>query len=133
MIIPPDAGIDPRAVARASADSFAARVESVESLRLAGKVRVGYVAASFEAKGGEWRKAEEALRNIEASLPGSHEFRLDRDGSKTKVLKFRRAPSPCCPAAQPAPRAPRPAGVDAAADVSLPVSAAVAHATFVSE
>jgi hypothetical protein len=50
------------------------------------------------------------------------------------VLKFRRAPSPpCCPAAAPAPRAPRPAVGDAAADFSLPVSAAVAHATFVGE
>lgn len=125
MIIPPDSGIDPRGVARA---------ETVEALRLAGKVRVSYAAARFESKGGEWRKAEEALRNLEASLPGSYELRLDRDGSKAKVLKFRRAPSACCPAAAPAPPAPRPAGVDAAADVApMPVSAAVAHATFVSE
>lgn len=133
MIIPPDAGIGPHAVARASADASAARVETVEALRRVGKVRVSYVAASFEAKGGEWHKAEEALRNLEASLPGSYELRLDRDGSKTKVLKFRRAPSPCCPPAAPAPRAPRPTPGDAAADVSLPVSAAFAHATFVGE
>lgn len=124
MIIPPDGGIDPRVVAR---------VETVGALRLTGKAGADYVAARFEAKGGEWRKAEEALRDIEASLPGSYEFRLERDGSKVKVLKFRRGPSPCCPAA-PAPRAPRPAGVDAAAAAApLPVSAAVAHATFVGE
>jgi hypothetical protein len=123
MILPPDAGIDPRDAARAAAGAPAMRVEAVESFRLAEKVRAGYVTARFEAKGGEWRKAEEALRNL---------VRVDRNGSKTKVLKVRRAPSPCCPA--PAPRAPRPAGVDAAADdAPLPVSPAVAHATFVSE
>ncbi len=134
MIIPPDAGINPRDVARAVAGAPAVRVEMVEALRLAGKARVDYVSARFEAKGGEWHKAEEALRNIEAALPGSYELRLDRNGSKTKVLKFRRAPAPCCaPAPAPAPRAPRPTGVDAATDWPMPASAVTAHATFVSE
>ena len=124
MIIPPGSGIDPR---------VAARVEVAENLRTAEKVRVSFVAARFEAKGGEWRKVEDALRNIEGSLPGTYEFRLDLDGAKTKLLKVRRGPSPCCPRT-PAPRAPRPAGGEAAADdATLPVSAAVAHATFVSE
>lgn len=132
MIIPPDAGIDPRGAARAYAGASAVRVERVEALRLAGKARVDYVAARLEAKGGEWRKAEESLRNIEAALPGTYEFRLDSNGSKAKVLKVRRAPSPCCPPA-PAPPAPRPTGVDAAAAWPMPASAVGAHVSFVSE
>ncbi|MET0623869.1 MAG: hypothetical protein ABW250_12865 [Pyrinomonadaceae bacterium] len=134
MIIPPDAGIDPRGAARAAADAPAARVDAAENVRRAEKVRVNFVATRFEAKGGEWQKVEQALRNIEGSLPGTYEFRLDRDGVKTKVLKFRRAPSPCCaPAPAPAPRAPRPTGVDAVAAWPMPASAVGAHVTFVSE
>lgn len=132
MIIPPDGGIDPRDVARAVAGASALRAEAVESHELAEKVRVGFVAARFEVKGGEWRKAGEALRNMETTLPGSYELRLDRNGSKAKVLRVRRAPSASCPPA-PAPRAPRPAGGDAAAVWPMPASAVDAHVTFVSE
>jgi hypothetical protein len=133
MIIPPGSGIDPHAMARAAADASATRVETEQTFRLVEQVRAGYVAARLEAKGGEWRKVEEALRNVEAPPAGSYEFRLDRDGSKTKVLKVKRVGAPpCCP--PPARRAPRPAVVvDAAADAPLPVSAAAAHAMFVGE
>ncbi|HEX8353950.1 MAG TPA: hypothetical protein VF611_13675 [Pyrinomonadaceae bacterium] len=107
MIIPPDSGIDPRELARAS--ESAARVGAAHGRELAEKVRMTYVAARVNVKGSEWRMAEEALRGLEGRMPGAYEFRLERDGSKTRVLKVRRA---CCP--PPAPPAPRPAGVDAA-------------------
>jgi hypothetical protein len=98
MLIPPDAGIDPRALANTLASADVARVE-------ADGLRVAYgAAARFEARGGEWQKAtEEAVRTLNATRPVSYEFRVLRDGAKTKVLKFK-----CgnCPAA--APRAPQP-------------------------
>jgi hypothetical protein len=121
MIIPPDSGIDPRELSRLGA---------AETRRLAERARADYVAARFEGKGAEWRKADEALRSIEVTLPGSYEFRVDRDGKRTKVLKVRRGAAPCCPA--PARPAPRPAGVDAAS-IPMPATAVAALAAFVSE
>ncbi|MET0650266.1 MAG: hypothetical protein ABW208_26970 [Pyrinomonadaceae bacterium] len=107
MIIPPDSGIDPRALSNALASRDAARVEANEFRRVEAEgLRVAYVAAAarFDAKGAEWQKsAEEVLRNLNGSRPGTYEFRVVRDGAKTKVLKFKCAE---CPA--PAPRAPRP-------------------------
>jgi hypothetical protein len=122
MIIPPDSGVDPRGPARA-----AANVKAAQARRLAADVRVSYVAAGFDGKNVEWRETNEALRRLEASLPRSFELRLDRDGSKAKVLKVRRVAAPCGPC--PAPRAPRPAGVE---DAPLPVAVGALNA-FVSE
>jgi hypothetical protein len=126
MIIPPDSGVDPRALAGAYRDAAQGR-------KLAERVRASYVATRFEAKGVEWRKVEgelreEDLRAIEKTLPGSFEFRLDRDGSKTKALKVKRGTVTCC--APPAPHAPRPSGVDAAA---APLPAVASLTAFVSE
>jgi hypothetical protein len=102
MIIPPDSGIDPRVLARASA-----KVSTAQARRRAEDVRVTYTATRLDAKGGEWRKVENDLRGVESLLPGSFEFRLDHDGSKTKVLKVKRGTVTCCPL--PAPPAPLPA------------------------
>lgn len=105
MLIPPDAGIDPHSLADGLASDDAARVETGRVRVEASGLRVAYAAARFEAaKGAEWQKAtEEAVRTLDATLPASYEFRVVRDGAKTKVLKFK-----CgnCPAA--APRAPQP-------------------------
>ena len=132
MIIPPGSGVDPKVLTRAAADASAARFDAAQGVRLAEKIRVEYVNTRFEAKGAEWRRADEALRNLETSLPGSYEFRLGPDGSKTRVLKVKRgAGRPCC--APQAPSAPRPAGVDAAAVAPLPAVAVGALATFVGE
>ena len=106
MIIPPDSGVDPRALA-------AANVSAAQARRRAQDMRVTFTATRFEGKGIEWRKADEALRLLEEKIPGTYEYRLNRDGSKPKVLKVKRGTVTCCPL--PAPPAPRPAGVDAAA------------------
>ncbi|MBV8859254.1 MAG: hypothetical protein JOZ02_20140 [Acidobacteria bacterium] len=93
MLIPPDAGIDPRALAH--------------TLTSADGLRVDYSAnGRSEAKDFEWQKAtEEAVRTLNATLPASYEFRVVRDGAKTKVLRLK-----CggCPATTPrAPQQPR--------------------------
>ena len=106
MIIPPDTGIEPRALSNALGARDAARVKSNEFRRVEAEgLRVAYFAAArLDAKGAEWQKsAEEAMRNFNGSVPGAHEFRVVRDGAKTRVLKLKCAE---CPA--PAPRAPRP-------------------------
>lgn len=100
MIVPPDGGIDPRGLASALASSDVARVEA-QQLRAEAEVqRVAYVAgARFDAQSPEWQKlTEEAVRKLKGSA-GALEFRVLREGSKTKVYKFK-----CdeCPA--PAPR-----------------------------
>jgi len=128
MIIPPDGGINPHRLARAAADASGAYSGAAEERRLAEQVRMSYVQTRFNAKGGEWRKVENELRGVEKALPASFEIRLDRDGSKPKVLKVKRGTVTCCPL--PAPPAPRPAGADAAA---APVPAFVALTAFVSE
>ncbi|HEX6186269.1 MAG TPA: hypothetical protein VFZ44_20435 [Pyrinomonadaceae bacterium] len=125
MIIPPDSGIDPKGRALAKASGMYR--DAAQSRRLTEQVRLSYVATRLNAKGGEWRKVEgglreEDLRELEKTLPGSFEFQLDRDDSKTKVLKVKRGTATCCPL--PAPRAPRPASVDAAA-APLPAVAAL--------
>jgi hypothetical protein len=106
MLIPPDAGIDPHSLADTLASDDVARVEAGRLRVEADGLRVAYAAAvRFEAaKGAEWQKAtREAVRTLDATLPGAYEFRLVRDGAKTKVLRFK-----CgnCPAT--APRAPPP-------------------------
>lgn len=122
MIIPPDGGIDPRGRVRVS--ESAAQEGARQARKLASDVRVSYV-AHFDGKGAaEWRKADEALRRL-----GGYEFRIERDASKSKVLKFKGAAGACCP--RPAPRAPRTPGADVAAP--LPVSAVGALDAFVSE
>ena len=91
MIVPPDGGIDPREIASARATSEAARVEARQLRAEAEGLRVAYAAAiSFDAKGPEWQKVtEEAVRKLNGSLPGAYEFRVVRNGAKTKVLKFK--------------------------------------------
>jgi hypothetical protein len=130
MIIPPDSGIDPRGPSRVS--EMASRDGERQAFKFAADVRVAYAAARSEAKGPEWRKADEALRRLEEAMPGAYEFRLERDGSKAKLLKIKRVAAPCCPRPAPAPRAPRPAGVDAAT-APLPVPSVGVVTTFVSE
>jgi hypothetical protein len=108
MIIPPELGIDPPGAATASAGREVER----QAQRMARDVRVAYVATRVEGKGAEWVRQGEALqRRLEEGLTGAYEFRVDRDGSKRKVLKVKGA-GPCC--APSAPRAPRAAGQDAA-------------------
>lgn len=125
MIIPPDGGVDPQALARAAANVSGARRDAAQGRRVAEQVRTSFVATRFEGKGVEWRKAEGEL---EKTLPGSYEFQLDRDGSKKKVLKVRRVAGANCPT--PESCAPRPSGADAAG-AQMPAVAAVA--AFVSE
>jgi hypothetical protein len=128
MIIPPDSGVDPNGRARAS--RVAAREGERQALRVAEDVRVRFVAAGFDGKVAEWRKADEALRRLEEAAPGAYEFRLERDGSKTKVLKFKRVAAPRAP--RPAPRAPRAAGGDApVAPAAMPAVGVLS--TFVGE
>jgi hypothetical protein len=108
MLIPPDAGIDPRAVENSLASRDVARFEA-DKLRVEAEgVRVAYAsAARFEALSPEWQKVtEEAVRKLN-TLPGTYEFRVLRDGAKVKVVKFKCGD---CPATAPRqPRAPRPA------------------------
>ena len=112
MIVPPESGIDPRALANTLTSSEVARVEADRLHVEANGLRMAYATAErFEAKGAEWQKAtEEAVRKLNATLPGSYEFRVLRDGAKTRVFKFK-----CneCPATAPRlPRLPRQVAVD---------------------
>jgi hypothetical protein len=126
MIIPPDAGIDPRAVESPLTSRDVARVEA-DKLRVEAEgLRVAYFsAARFEAQGAEWQKVtEEAVRKLNA-VPGAYEFRVLRDGAKMKVLKFKCGD---CPATAPRlPRAPRPVAA------GMPLPAPFALAEWVSE
>jgi hypothetical protein len=109
MIIPPGSGIDPRALANTLTSNDVTRVEANKLRFEAEGLRVAYAAAMrSEAPSPEWQKVtEEAVRKLNGSLPGAYEFRVVRDGAKTKVLKFKCGD---CPATAPrAPRAPRPA------------------------
>jgi hypothetical protein len=128
MIIPPDSGIDPKGLARVAAGVPGVYRDLAEGRRPAAPARVSYVETRFGAQGVEWRKVENDLREAEKNLPGSFEFRLDRDGSKRRVLKVKRGTVTCCP--QPAPPAPRAAGADAAA---APAPAVAALTALVSE
>ena len=118
MIIPPDSGIEPAALAELSAATAKAREgaalkrREVEELR-----RVTFVAAGFEGRQLNIQgPAEEALRRLGEALPGGFEFRLEGDGSKSKALKvIKRAVGAGRPAAAPAPRAPRLPGAVACA------------------
>ena len=102
MIIPPDVGIDPRAVADALKSSNVTRLN-------AEGVRVAFAAgARFEARGPEWQRATaEAVRRLNGQVPGTYEFRVVRDGARaTKVLKIKCGE---CPVGAPrAPRQPQP-------------------------
>jgi hypothetical protein len=103
MIIPPDSGIEPQALARAAAGS---KLSTADARRVAEDVRVAYVATRLEGKTFEWRQSNESLRRLEESLPGAYEFRIDRDGSKRRVMRVKRVAGANCPA--PATCAPRP-------------------------
>jgi hypothetical protein len=110
MIVPPDAGIDPRSLANTLVSTEVSRAEAGKLRAEADGLRVVY-AARFDANGSEWQKAtEDAVRKLNATLPGAYEFRVVRDGAKVKVLKFKCGD---CPAGAPRlPLAPRraPAG-----------------------
>jgi hypothetical protein len=126
MIIPPDSGIDPRSLATARASSDAAR-EGSQQLRVEAEgLRVAYTDARFETQSPEWQKVtEEAVRKLNGSLPGAYQFRVLRDGAKTKVLKFKCGD---CPATAPRlPRAPRPVAA------GMPLPSTFAPAEWVSE
>jgi hypothetical protein len=117
MIIPPEAGIDPRGLVSALTSRDVARAEANQLRVEARGLRVAYdAAARFETQGPVWQKAtEEAVRKLN-TLPGNYEFRVLRDGAKVKVLKFRCGD---CPATAPRqPRAPR----QAPAPAPLPVT-----------
>jgi hypothetical protein len=105
MIVPPDKAIDPRGLAKALSSDDVARVEADKRRVEADGLRVAYAtAARFQANDPEWQKsAEEAFRKLDGSLPGAYQFRVVRDGAKTKVLKLKCGE---CPATLP--RAPRP-------------------------
>lgn len=127
MIIPPETGIDPRALANALTSSGGARVEADKFRVEAEGMRMAYAAAvRFDAKGpGLQKAAGDAVRRLNNSAPGAYEFRVGRDGAKTKVLKFKCGE---CPATAPRlPRAPRQVAVD------LPVPAPVVPAEFAGE
>lgn len=124
MIIPPDTGIEPRALSNALGARDAERLKSNEFRRVEAEgLRVAYFAAArLDAQSAEWQKsAEEAMRNFNGSVPGAYEFRVMRDGAKTRVLKLKCAE---CPA--PAPRAPRPPR-QVASSLPLPAPAAAAE------
>jgi hypothetical protein len=98
MMIPPGTGIDPQAFADAPAflDTRAlestVRVDAPKKRKAREEMRrVSFVAARFDGKNIEWRKGgDDALRRLNEALPGGYEFRLDRDGSKVRILKVRR-------------------------------------------
>ena len=122
MIIPPESGIDPKGLISALSANDAARVEANQLRFEAEGLRVAYTtAARFESKGPEWQRAtESAVRKLNASFPATYEFRVVRDGAKTKVLKFKCGD---CPATAPrAPRAPR--QLPAAAPLPAPFTSA---------
>jgi hypothetical protein len=99
MIVPPDGGIDPRGLASALAPSDVARLEAQQFRAEAQSLRVAYAAgARFDAQSPEWQRATgEAVRKLNISA-GALELRVLRDGSKTKVLKFKCGE---CPATAP--------------------------------
>jgi hypothetical protein len=104
MIIPPDSVNVPLALSNTMTSTDVARLES-DKLRVeAGGLRVAYTtSARSEVQGAEWQKAtEEAVRKLNAALPGTYEFRVVREGVKTRVLKFKCGD---CPSS--APRAPQ--------------------------
>jgi hypothetical protein len=111
MIIPPDAGIEPPARAELSAAVTKAREGAARKRRETEELRrVTFVATGFEGRQFNIHgPAEEALRRLSETLPGSFEFRLEGDGSKSKTLKVIKrtveATRPAAPA--PAPRAHR--------------------------
>ncbi|HEX7956265.1 MAG TPA: hypothetical protein VF508_04935, partial [Pyrinomonadaceae bacterium] len=91
MIIPPDAGPNPGGAARSTAAAKAAAREDVKQARAsAEEVRMTFVATGLAGKGAEWLKHEEALRRLGATLPGTFEYRVAPDGSKSKVYKVKR-------------------------------------------
>jgi hypothetical protein len=110
MIIPPGSGIDPLAFADSHAFESTVRDGALQKRKVAEELRrVAFVAARFDGKNIEWQKpGDEALRKLNETLPGTYEFRLNRDGATRKVLKGRRTGStgrPCT-----APRAPQAPG-----------------------
>ena len=112
MIIPPDGGVDPRALA----DVHAARASAQEGAALrrqaAGEVRhLAFVAARFEGDRFERQGPdEESLRRLRETLPGPLGLRLDSEGTKAKVLKVIKRAGGAAPAPVAAPRAPRTPG-----------------------
>jgi hypothetical protein len=104
MIIPPDDGIDPQAFAGLRAFESSAPDAAVQKRKGAEELRrVTFVATCFDGKNIEWQKTgKEVLRKLNETLPGGYEFRFDRDGSKTRVVKVRRTGA----TGRPAPRAP---------------------------
>ena len=124
MIVPPEHGIDPLGIAKALTSEDVARVE-VDTRRVeANRLRVAYAtAASFQANDPELQKAtEDAFRMLNGSLPAGYQFRLVRDGAKTRVLKLK-----CGQCPSTLPRAPRPA------PAAVPLPAPSAPVEWVSE
>jgi hypothetical protein len=110
MIIPPDFGIEPPALAELSAavakahEGAALKRKEAEEIR-----RVTFVATGFEGRQLNLNgPAGEALRRLSETLPGNFEFRLEGNGSKSKTLKvIKRVVEAGRPTAAPAPRAQR--------------------------
>lgn len=122
MIIPPDSGIDPRGLTNALTSRNTVRVEANQFRVEAEGLSVAYAAAHFDQKGSVWQKtAEDTLRKLDGSRPGAYEFRVLRDGAKTRVLKLKCAD---CPAPH-LPRAPR----NVAVNVPLPAPVAPVETT----
>lgn len=115
MIIPPDRANDPRVLARALPPNGVARFEADRLRAEAEGLRVAYAAAArLQADGSEWEKSvAEALRKFEGSAQRTYQFRVVREGAKTKVVKSRSAD---CPSTLP--RAPLP--MPAAAPLPAP-------------
>ena len=123
MIVPPEHGIDPRGIARALNSDDVARVESDRRRVEANRLRVAYATAAGLQENGEWqREVEDSFRMLNGSLPAGYQFRLVRDGAKTKVLKLK-----CGQCPSTLPRAPRPA------PAALPLPAPSAPVEWVSE
>jgi hypothetical protein len=131
MIIPPDSGIEPPALAELSAavakahEGAALKRKEAEEFR-----RVTFVATGFEGRQLNLHgPAGEALRRLSETLPGNFEFRLEGNGSKSKTLKvIKRVVEAGRPAAAPAPRAQRLPGA-----VACTASAADAQTLSASE
>lgn len=124
MIIPPDAGIEPPALARANATGAKARETAAQKYREAEHLRrVTFVSTRFHGGQAEWHgQAEEALRKLSETLPGNFDLRLEGNGAKSKTVKvIKRAVEAGRPAAAPAPRAPRLPGMVACNATALTV------------
>ncbi|HJQ33391.1 MAG TPA: hypothetical protein VJ866_14490 [Pyrinomonadaceae bacterium] len=127
MIVPPDISMDPPPPTVAKATAAAAKAnaaaalkrEEVEALR-----HVTFVATSFDGRRlNVQAPTEDALRRLSESLPGSFEFRVEGDGSKTKTMKFIKREGGRPAAAAPAPRAQRlPGAVACTAVAPAPVA-----------